>query len=465
MRIRRFGLVVILGIAALIWMVGRYSMHPAGHLHSAAHAQKEIYYCPMHPSYTSDRPGDCPICSMKLVKKKEREREKKILYWTDPMIPGYKSDKPGKSPMGMDLIPVYEEGSEPVGPEKSHPQGYAAVQLNPEKRQRIGLKTTPAGKRAMVRTIRTVGRVEVDQTRIVHAHPKVEGWVDQIFAKYEGDAVKKGQPLFSIYSPDFVSTQQEYLTALKMWREIPAGTSPDVQARLKENVDAARKRLLWWDVSEEQIEILEKRGTPAKAITLNSPIDGVVLKKHVWPGEYMERGGDYYHIGDLSTVWVDVSIYEMDLPLVQAGEEALVTLPREAPASFRGRIVYVSPLLDSETRTATARLEFPNPDGRLRPGMYANAEIRVDLGERLAVPQEAVFDTGARRILFVEKSEGILEPREVETGARADGYVEILKGVQEGESVVVNGNFLLDSESRLKSALEGMEGGGHTHGP
>jgi len=207
---------------------------------------------------------------------------------------------------------------------------------------------------------------------------------------------------------------------------------------------------------------LEKRGSVEKTLVMVSPMDGIVLKKHVWAGEYMERGGDFYHIADLSSVWVDARLYEMDLPLVRVGQEAVVALSDGAQPALRGKVVYVSPMLDSETRTATARLEFSNSEGQLKPGMFATAEISVDLGERLAVPAEAVLDSGTRRILFVDKGKGLLEPREVTVGVKGNGVWEILNGLQEEETVVVSGNFLVDSESKLKGILEGA--GGHQHG-
>ncbi len=493
-------LVGALGIARLL----RHENSMGHHSHSA----KEIYYCPMHPTYTSDRPGDCPICSMKLVKREEQAKEppalctlhncpmahegrpcpmlviskpgeevicpvcgthvvkytasssKKILYWTDPMMPGYKSEQPGKSPMGMEMVPVYEEAA--GGAAAAGPDGYAAILVSPQKQQLIGIRTAPARRQKMARTIRTVGLVMVDETRIVHVHPKVEGWIGEIYARYEGDAVKKGQPLFSFSSPDFISVQQEFLTALDLLKGVPADAGPQVREAAEKNAAAARQRLLWWDVTPQQVEELEKRGSAEKTLVMVSPMDGIVLKKHVWAGEYMERGGDFYHIADLSSVWVDARLYEMDLPLVRVGQEALVTISDDTGAVLKGKVIYVSPTLDMETRTATARLEFANPDGRLKPGMFATAEISVDLGERLAVPAEAVLDSGTRRILFVDKGKGLLDPREVTVGVKGDGVWEILNGLQEGEPVVVSGNFLVDSESRLKGALEGA--GGHQHG-
>ena len=476
MRFRVSRRVLAAAAAALAVMtVGGVAMRALRHPASpTGHAQgRALYYCPMHPTYTSDHPGDCPICGMRLVRREHSESapakaadlfEDICTMHNCPQLhegracPMMVVSRPGESvtcPVcGTHVVP--ETGASSLSKDAAGPEGYSAVLLSPQKRQLIGVKTAPAQKRRMVKTIRTVGRVMVDETRIVHVHPKVEGWVREIYARYEGDAVRKGQPLFSFYSPDFVAAQQEYLTARALEAQVPMDATSEIAASARANWKAARQRLLWWDVTEDQVQELEKRGSPAETLVLVSPMDGVVLRKHVWSGEFMERGGDFYHIADLSTLWVDADLYEQDLPQVSVGQEAAVTLSQAGQGPFRGKVVYVSPTVNMETRTATARLELPNPDGLLRPGQYATAEIEVDLGERLVVPAQAVQDTGSRRILFVSKGDGLLEPREVHAGVRAGDDVEILHGVSEGETVVTNGNFLIDSESRLKAALEGM---------
>lgn len=525
MWLTRLALVAVLAGAFLAgYSVVQRSQHRS-HEASETGQAKAVYYCPMHPSYTSERPGDCPICNMRFVKREQaatpspqptgdrrqatkdicylhncpmvhqgkpcpmlvvakagekvtcpicgthvaeaatRPKEKQVLYWTDPMLPGYKSDKPGKSPMGMDLVPVYAEETVP-STSGEMATGYIPILVSPQKRQLIGVKTSVAEKRRLTKTIRTVGRVMIDETKRVHVHPKVEGWVQEIYAKYEGDAVTKGQPLFSFSSPDFIATQQEYLAAGQALRDVPPNASEEIRSIAQANVAAARGRLLWWDITAEQIQAIEQAGVPSQALVLTSPIDGVVLTKHVFPGEYMERGGDFYHLIDLSTIWVDVDLYEYDLPFVAVGQEATVSFPHDAHAPLTGKVIYLSPTVNAITRTATARLEFPNPAGTLRPGMYATAQLMADLGERLVVPAEAVMDTGTRQIVFVDKGQGIFEPREATVGAKTDGAQEITHGVEAGEAVVTSGNFLIDSESRLKAALEGFGGGeeGHQHG-
>ena len=509
--IRKVGLtifVLLILVTAGVFIVHREKILSKVLGQSEKEIEKALYYCPMHPTYTSDRPGDCPICYMKLEKREEVKLEeetrrskdicymhncpmvhdgkpcpmlvmatmgeavicpvcgthvsegqpmtemKRVLYWTDPMMPDYKANQPGKSSMGMDLVPVYEERSGAMI--TSTPEGYAPILVSPQKRQLIGVRTMPVEKRKLTKTIRTVGRVMVDETRIVYVHPKVEGWVEEIFAKYEGEKVEKGQPLFSFYSPDFVSAQEEYLLALQMLKNLGKDASKEVKENAESNIVSVRRRLLWWDISEEQVQKIENQGKPEKSLILTSPIDGIVLKKNVFSGKYMERGENFYQLADLSTIWVDVDLYEYDLPAVKIGQEASVYLPNDEKSLFHGKVVYVSPTLNSETRTATARLELINSENLLRPGMYMTAEISVDLGERLVVPSEAVLDTGTRKILFVSKGDGVLEPRSVTVGVKAEDVVEVKEGVVQGELVVTSGNFLIDSESRLKAAIEGM---------
>jgi len=472
---------IVFTVLVLTVLAGAVAVRVAKPPRHAAHSeQAALYYCPMHPDYTSDRPGECPICHMQLVKREPEQKtaqqgKKKTAEEICALHNCPKLHEGRPCPM-MVVAAAGEEvtcpicgthvlgGEEPAAPAAVAAQGYAAVLLSPQKRQLIGVKTVPARRQLLTRLIRTVGTVMVDETRIVHVHPKVEGWIKEIYARYEGDLVKKGQPLFSFSSPDFISVQQEYLIVLGLLKEIPADAGPQVREAAEENLAAARQRLLWWDVTENQVRELERQGKPSETLVLVSPMDGIVLKKHVWAGEFMERGADFYHIADLSSLWVDARLYELDLGLVRVGQEAVITFGEGSRQELRGKVVFVSPTLEEETRTAVARLEFPNADGRLKPGMFATAEISVDLGERLVVPSEAVLDSGTRRILFVDKGEGLLEPREVTVGAKGEGLLEITQGVSEGEPVVVNGNFLVDSESRLKAALEGAGAKGHQHG-
>ncbi|MBI3318783.1 MAG: efflux RND transporter periplasmic adaptor subunit [Candidatus Omnitrophica bacterium] len=382
---RRRMVIGALGVAVLfIGFIGVRLIWP--HNQTARQGkEKAVYYCPMHPTMTSERPADCPICSMKMVK-----REKKILYWTDPMIPGYKSDKPGKSPMGMDLIPVYEEGGPPTGGEMA-PEGYAAVEITPQKQQLIGVKTTPAARRRIHKTVRTVGQIA--------------------------------------YDPELYQAEAEYLKGLRAWEDAKGVNTPGVAERSQELVEAARIRLRILGLSESFIGEIAAWEGPDKSLLLSD-----------------EKG----------RVWLYAPIYEFELPFVRAGQTIRMEAGILPGKTLEGTIRSIDPVLDPMTRTARVRALLTDPKKILRPQMYVNASIEVDLGEVIAVPQEAIFDTGTRRILFVAREEGMFEPREVVVGARADGFTEVKQGVAEGERVVVSGNFLIDSESRLKSALGAM---------
>ena len=407
---------------------------------------KSAYYCPMHPSYTSNRPGDCPICNMKLVKAEApgqasqqfssicylhncsklhegkpcpmtvvakpgekvtcpicgthiaeaattpaNSAHRKILYWTDPMIPGYKASGPGKSPMGMDLVPVYEEETGAgMAPSASIPEGYAPILLTPQKQQLVGVKTAPAQKRNLTKTIRTVGVIAHD--------------------------------------PELYQVEQEFIQAYQGWQRAQASQMSDVTEQAKQLVDSSRLRLRHLGLSEEMIDEISTWTAPDHRLLL----------------------------GGAGQFWVYASMYEYELPFVRAGQTAAVTVDAYPGSVITGTVKAIDPMVNPLTRTTRARIVVEDSQGVLRPEMYVNVSIAVNLGEMLAVPEEAVFATGTQHIVFIDKGQGIFEPRDVAVGAKADGYDEIKEGVSEGEQVVTSGNFLIDSESRLKGALQGM---------
>lgn len=379
---------------------------------------------------------------------------RKPLYWVDPMHPAYKSDKPGKAPdCGMDLVPVYPE-------EKTEgPPG--TVRLTTEKRQMIGVKTAAVSRRPLTKAIRTVAMVDYNETKVREVRTKISGWVKQLFVDFVGKEVEKGQPLFTVYSPELLATQAEYLLAVDGNKILKRSEFPEVAASSDSLLEVSRKRLLLWDISPAEIRNLEETRKPKTFLTLYSPIKGFVVHKDVFEGRYITPETELFRIADLSTVWVNADIYEYELPLVQLDQEARVTLSYYPSETFRGRVVYIYPYLNGETRTARVRVEFPNPGGKLKPQMYANLDLTIDLGEPLVVPEEAVLDSGAQKTAFVAHEDGRFEPRELQIGPRVDSYVAVLSGLREGENVVVSGNYLIDSESRLKAALAGM---GHQHG-
>ena len=386
----------------------------------------------------------------------EPPAKRKILYWTDPMTPGYRSDKPGKSPfMDMELVPVYEDGG-PAGSASKDVAGYSSIQLGPDRQQLIGVQIGKVEKRNLSKTVRAVGRIAVDETTLTHIHAKFEGYIERLFVDYTGKPVRKGQPLASIYSPDLFATEQEYLLAYRAWRQFSQSGNPDLAKNGKDLYDSARQRLLLWDIRPADIERLEKTGVATKALTLYSPIDGTVMAKNAVEGNRVMPGDSLFEIAGLQRVWALADIYEYELPLVHVGQTAVVTLSYLPGRQWRGRISFVSPVVDEKTRTVTVRVDLDNRDMTLKPDMFTDVRIEQAGTEVLAVPVDAVLSTGSRAIVFVPRDGGRFEPREVELGARMDGFYQVVSGLADGDPVVTQANFLIDSESRLKAALSGM---------
>ncbi|NUM76768.1 efflux RND transporter periplasmic adaptor subunit [candidate division KSB1 bacterium] len=389
--------------------------------------------------------------------------ERKILYYVDPMHPEYKSDKPGTAPdCGMDLVPVYEDGQGSAGDGSAIP---GAIKITPEKQQLIGVQTGLVAYQEAQKSIRAVGQVAYAEPKLAYVTTKFEGYIESLLVDYTGKLVEKGQPLFTIYSPELVSTQEEYLLALKTQKAMAQTASAEAAAGANTLLESAKRRLQLWDISEKQIEELERSGEITKTLTIYSPIRGYVLEKMAVQGLKVMPGMNLYQIADLSTVWVLADIYEYEIPFVKIGQEAAVTLTYYPGEVFKGRVTYIYPFLAPETRTVKVRLEFSNPGEKLKPGMYANVNLQSGAGRQLAVPEEAVMDAGAEQIVFVAHEGGYFEPRQVKLGAKMDDRFIVLSGLTEGEKVVTSGNFLIDSESRLKSAASGMAGMGHgAHG-
>jgi RND family efflux transporter MFP subunit len=313
----------------------------------------------------------------------------------------------------------------------------------------------------MSRTLRTVGRVEADQTKIAHIHAKFQGWIDEVYVDFVGKLVRKGQPLFSIYSPELVATQQEYLIALRAQRLLSNNTYREIGGNANSLLDSARQRLNLWDISDEQIERLENTGEVTRTMVLNSPVDGYVLTREAYPAKtFVTPDKELYTIVDLSTVWINLDIYEYEAPFVTTGYRARMTLPYAPGKAYTGVLTYIYPEVDVNTRTLKARLEFPNQNLELKPGMYADIELQIRIGQKLQVPAEAVLDSGTRKIVFVAKPGGYFEPREIEVGSKFDGRFIVNSGLEPGETIVTSGNFLIDSESRLSST----GGTAHAHG-
>ncbi len=415
-RLRTLGLValgLIAGVGGtLLLRPGAKGEHRHGTAQAAAPGP-HMYQCPMHPQIIEDHAGDCPICGMKLV----------------PMNGGE----------GESAGPAVED--------------HAAVTIDPERQQLIGLTTARVLEGKVGGELRTTAILAVDETRVRKVNLKVDGFVDRLFVDFVGKPVAKGQPLFSLYSPEFVSAQEEYLLAVRTRKGLAAGALAQSGDDL---VASARRRLALWDVPEEAFDRLERTGVAQRDIILRSPVSGVVTAKNVVQGARLTPADIPFELTDLSHVWALADVYEAELARVKVGQPGTLTLASMPGKTFRGRVVFVDPILDPKTRTAKLRLEVPNPKGELKPGTYGEAVIQGPAHRGLLVPMDAVLDAGTQKVAFVALGKGRFEPRAITTGLRVGDQVEILSGLRSGDEVITRANFLVDSESRLGAALAQM---------
>jgi len=376
---------------------------------------------------------------------------KKIKYWVAPMDPTYIRDEPGKSPMGMDLVPVYEEG----GGEK---EPTSTIRIDPVTLQNMGVRTALVQKKPLVKYIRTFGNIRTDETKLYEINTKFAGWIEKLHVEFEGEVVRKGQPLFDIYSPELVSAQEEYLLALRQHENLSSSAYPSIREGAERLLQASRTRLLYWDLTDKQIREIEQTGKTRKTVTIHSPASGVVVIRKATEGSYFKPGKRMYKIADLSTVWVDVDVYEYDLPWIHQGMAAQMELPYTPGKRFYGKVLYIYPYLNPQTRTAKLRLEFPNPNYELKLDMYANVYLKSTVSqESVVIPQEAVIRSGVRNVVFISLGKGRFEPREVQLGMEGnDNEYQVLEGLKEGEEIVTSAQFMLDSESRLREAIQKM---------
>jgi len=417
--VRKITLIVIGAVAIALWIGvmwgerlggGEQRAVPTATGDSADDQTKVTYYtCGMHPWVILPKPGDCPICHMKLT---------------------------------------------PLDPKKFTGE----VTIDPVVVQNIGVRVGPVVSGPLVRSIRTVGSVDYDETRVRDVNIKVAGWIEKLHIDYLGAAVRRGDTLFDIYSPDLYAAQEEYLLALRGRGKIGADFVPEAAQGAQDLLEAARTKLLYFDITPQQIAALEAQGKPAKTMAILSPHDGVVIEKHANEGMGVDPGMRVYRIADLAKVWVMVTLYEQELPYVQLGQRAIMSLPYIPGQDFEGKVIYVYPYLDTKTRQVNVRLEFDNPAGVLKPGMFANVNLQSTLAEqRTLAPREAIIDTGQRQVAFVSLGEGKFEPRDVTMGIETgDGMVEIRDGLKPGEMVVTSGQFLIDSEAKIREALAKM---------
>jgi len=411
--------------------------------------EKTLYTCGMHPQVVQDHPGNCPICGMKLTPirktggEHQEHAEKKVKYYKSTMNPGETKPTPGKDSMGMEMVPVYEE--EATAAESS------AIAVDSATIQTMGIRTALVGRGPLRRTIRTVGTIDYDETALAEVTTKFKGWVEKLYANATGQLVMRGDPLFEIYSPELYSAQTEYLLALGQ------GTNSPESSDLRTSV---RNKLKFFDISDEQIAELEHSGQPSKTMRIVAPQDGFVVEKAVVEGQMVDAGMKIYRLADLGLVWVQTQIYEQDLASIRLGQEATVTLSYLPDREFRGRVTYIYPNLDEKTRTARVRMEFHNPGYFLKPGMFAEVKVTSELDpSALLVPDMAVLRSGEHNTVFVALDGGRFDARTVTLGSQGENDTyQVLGGLREGERIVTSGQFMLDSESQLREAIQKMRG-------
>ena len=423
----------------------------ANHAEGIAHgdhthaSESELWTCSMHPFIIVDEPGDCPVCGMDLIPKpaeahaSELPTERKIAYWRAPMNPQEIYDEPGQSAMGMELVPVYED--ELVGG--------VMIAIDPVVEQNMGVRLSEAIRAPLTRSVHTWGHVTFDQTRTWRISPRFSGWIQTLDVSYEGQKVKGGEPLFSVYSPELIAAQEEYLNARR------SGGKSDTAKRL---LASARRKLMNYGVADSEIARAEAMGRALETVTVFSPGDGVVLTKSALEGGYFKAGAELYTLSDLSRVWVEAHVYEYEVGRITVGQKAMMNLPFGNAPALEGAVTFVSPVMAGQTRDLSVRLEFDNNEGLLKPDMYANVTIETDAGaEGIVIPTEAILRSGSRSTVFVRTAPGRYTPRLVTTGPALDGgHTQILTGIAPGEQVVTSGQFLLDSESQLKEAVTKM---------
>lgn len=356
---------------------------------------------------------------------------------------GHEMKGPSMKEMDMQGMTSMQGGS---------PAAAGAVAVPAVARQLIGVRSAPAAHRSLEQEIRTVGTVDYDERRLSQVTLKVSGWVKDVFVNSVGRPVRKGEPLFTLYSPDLLATQDEYLLAVKTQAQLAASPLAEAKANAVALVASARDRLRLWDLTDAQITTLERRGTAEPVLTVYAPSSGIVLKREALPGKYVEPGITLYELADLSTVWIYADIYESEVAAVKLKQPVSVTFASYPADIFRGNVAYVYPSLNTEARTVRVRLELPNPGLKLKPGMYGNVILQTDAVNTLVVPKEAVLETGLRQLVFLDRGLGRYEPAPVKLGRRSQDDVEVLEGLKEGDRIVTSANFLLDAESKLASA-------------
>ena len=445
------------------WLQARLGYHTGSMVMSGEESQGQLWTCAMHPQIIEDEPGECPICGMTLVpvsggevsgqadRSSSRSAEREILFYRNPMNPTITSPVPAKDEMGMDYVPVYaDQGNETVD------RG-ATVSINPVVVQNMNIQTAVVERRDLEREIRTVGYLEYDQERMVSVTTKYSGWVEKVYVNYVGEPVDKGEPLFEIYSPELVQTEQELLSAIEYAHRFDTADT-EAGRRASALVESARERLRYWDITSAQIDELEQSGQVFRTLKVVAPASGVVMKRMAGlEGMAVRPGMEVYHIADMRSLWLSVEVFEHQIAEIDIGSKAEVELTYFPGEVFKGTVRFIEPEFSEATRTLKMKIEVANENGRLRAGMFGTVRFHPVLARQaLVVPTQAVLRTGQRNLVIVDHGEGTFAPREVEIGHEGGGDVEILHGIEEGERIVTSSQFLIDSESSLQAAVQKM---------
>jgi RND family efflux transporter MFP subunit len=366
------------------------------------------------------------------------------------------SPAPEGQPQGHAGMPGME-----ATPGGGHPTeaGGQTVYISPARQQLIGVRTATIGPRDLGTTVRTVGTLAYDETRVAQIHTKISGWVERVYVDYIGKEVRRDEPLLTVYSPELVSTQTEYLLALKNKAQLEKSPISVTRAAAESLLAAARDRLKLWDIPEEHIRELEESGQVRRTLMLHSPFSGIVLERSAFPGQYVTPEMTTFKVADLSTIWALGAVFEYELPLIKLGQAAEIEFPYgQAQRPLKGKITFIAPEIDAQTRRVRIRAEFPNPGQTLKPETYVTVLVRTEGGRRLAIPKEAVIDNGEKRYAIVAHPNGYFAPKEIQVGPPSDEFYPLLGGLEEGDTVVSSAQFLIDSETNLQAAMQSMIG-------
>jgi len=453
----RLILILILGVSLGFW-VGRLEVPQKPEATSVSEKKPLYYRHPMNPQVTSITPikdemgmDYVPVYAEQPTSTVSVPESGNILYYRHPMGAADTSPVPKKDEMGMDYLPVYEKELANAG----------QIQISPEKIQKLGVSTEAIAKRILTRSIRALGSIQIDERRIHAVTPKFEGWISRLYVNATGQAVKRGQPLLEVYSPELITAQQEYLIARQGQQALQQG-SAQARGTAEHLTDNALQRLHYLDIAPAQLQRLQIQEKPVDTLPLLAPVNGVVLEKPAQEGMRFMPGELLFRIADLSAVWLLADVFEQDIGAVRLSQVVQVHINAYPDQLFSGKVGFIYPTLATETRTVKVRVELSNGKGLLKPGLYGSVTLAAleDKDARLAVPDSAVIDGGARQVVLVRKAEGRFDPHVVKLGRQADGYWEVLSGLDAGDEVVTRANFLIDAESNLKSALDGFNNQG-----